>query len=191
MNYINDSIGPISFIFIFIIFVKRKSKGNFKEYGFLLTNYKNIFKGFIIGVLLVCIATYTSSSIIGKGHYLNEYSLLIRISIYWLLIPISEEIFFRSWLQTLISKKTGKSFAISKFDISYPVILTSIIFGVYHSMLLFMNVSILKVVHIIGFTMILGLFSGYFREKTKSILPSIIMHISYNTAGGILATSIL
>lgn len=58
-------------------------------------------------------------------------------------------------------------------------------------MLLFMNVSILKVVHIIGFTMILGLFSGYFREKTKSILPSIIMHISYNTAGGILATSIL
>lgn len=187
MNYINDIIGSMLFLFIFFIFVKRKAKGNFKEYGFVISNFKSIISSFFIAVILVSINTFISKKIAGEKHYLNEYSFLIKFFVYWLLIPISEEIFFRGMLQTLLAKKIKKTFRFFKLNLSFSIILTAIIFGLSHGTLFFYTFSVFKTILVIIFTTILGLFLGYFREKEKSLYPSIVMHISYNSVGGIIS----
>jgi membrane protease YdiL (CAAX protease family) len=84
--------------------------------------------------------------------------------------PILEEMVFRGWLQgELYDWKKGK---ISWKNISIANVLCSIVFATahlfHHSMLWAMM------------TFFPSLIFGYFRDRYKSIYPSIILHIFYN-----------
>lgn len=183
MNYVNDVIGSLLFLLFFVIFVKRKSKGNFKEFGFSLSDYKSLLKSFIIGIVLVTIHIVVSRNFEGRGHYLNNYPITIKILIYGLLIPLSEEVFFRGWLQTLLTRRMTNSFQIYKINLKFSIVIIAFLFCLFHSLLYLADVSLSKTATVILFTFFLGIFSGYYRDKEKSLLPAIIMHISYNSAG--------
>jgi len=186
-HYYTEILGSLSFFVVFVIFVFRRSKGNFREYGFNLCAVKPILVSIAIGAILVIFSTLISNQIAGKGHPLNDNALIVQVLIYWLLKPITEEIFFRGWLQTIISKRVDSSISISTIKISYAVIFTSLIFGIFHGTLYFSGMNGYKVITMMLFVTILGLFTGYYREKTNSLFPSIVNHISYNALGGIIA----
>lgn len=82
-----------------------------------------------------------------------------------LIAPIAEEILFRGYLQTILSKKIG---------VISSVIVTAIIFSAYHVDPAFF-----------GQLLVMGLLFGIVREAFKSIWASIILHILANTLSSI------
>ncbi|MFH0731422.1 MAG: CPBP family intramembrane glutamic endopeptidase [Candidatus Omnitrophota bacterium] len=93
----------------------------------------------------------------------RRFSVLMVVSVMAAFIgPVIEEIFFRGFLYPAL-KKTLSAAA--------SIIITALIFSALHT-------------NIIGFFPILGLgiFLAYLREKTGSLIPSIIVHITHNAA---------
>ncbi|MCK5772339.1 MAG: CPBP family intramembrane metalloprotease [Thermoplasmata archaeon] len=85
-------------------------------------------------------------------------ALIISVS---LLAPLSEEIFFRGYLFGALEKKLGGNPAI---------LITAVIFGLAHfNLVLFIPIFLM------------GLVLGWMRERTGSILPSILVHSMNNT----------
>ncbi len=87
----------------------------------------------------------------------NIFITVILVSI---IVPISEEVFFRGFLINGLEKK---------FNIKYSLVISSIIFSVFH-----INIGSLFP------TFILGFFLGYIYIKSKSIYPSIFIHSMHN-----------
>ena len=104
---------------------------------------------------------------------LNPYiktpiNLSIHFIFFLLFISFSEELFFRGFLIPVFSSFINNRFLF----FSYSNIIVSIIFSISHIFL-----------HNILWSALVffpSLIYGYFREKYKSILPSIILHFLYN-----------
>ena len=78
-----------------------------------------------------------------------------------LLGPIVEEIFFRGFLYSALRKSIG---------IFWAIFLSAFLFSILHT-------------NALGFLpiMALGLFLAYLREKTNSLMPSIVVHVFHNS----------
>lgn len=89
-----------------------------------------------------------------------------------ILVPISEELFFRQYLQRILTDKHKPIFAI---------LFTSILFALCHAP--YMNLileSVKSTWNQSYITFFGGLITGYLFYKSKSIGPPILMHISWN-----------
>ncbi len=62
--------------------------------------------------------------------------------------------------------------------------------GKYKSHNLGISIDKLTVFNIVFFGFILGLFAGYYRERSGSIIPAIIVHILFNIGGTLAMLSI-
>jgi len=109
--------------------------------------------------------------------------LLKPILSVWILASISEEIFFRGFLQSFFMPFKKYGFRVSKAYISVPVMICAVWFGLGHlSLLRLMSPDI--VIGIVLNATVLGLLAGYYREKTGSVIPAIIIHMIFNIVGG-------
>lgn len=89
-----------------------------------------------------------------------------------LLIPIGEELFFREYIQNNLQKKTNKFGAIFS---------TSILFALIHLPLLDLIFESSKQDwHLFYMTFFGGILTGVLYYKSKSIGPSIILHVFWN-----------
>lgn len=96
----------------------------------------------------------------------------VNLISYVLLIPISEELFFRAYIQQNLQIKTHKILA---------VIVSAILFALIHSPYLNLILESSKQDwHLVYLTVFGGLISGILYYKSKSIGPSIIFHIFWN-----------
>ncbi|MBU1706510.1 CPBP family intramembrane metalloprotease, partial [bacterium] len=59
-------------------------------------------------------------------------------------------------------------------------------FSLAHFMLLTKGTGAAQMAFIAAMTFVLGLGAGYFREKTGSLIPAIIIHVLFNVFGHIL-----
>ena len=89
---------------------------------------------------------------------------------------VAEEFLFRGLLQNMLSSLKSNRIKIFKLKISLPVILSSVIFGLAHLILLTTGAEISFVIRIVFFTITVGLIAGYFYEKHQNILYAIIVH---------------
>ncbi len=157
------------------------AKGKLKNYGFTKGKFRltpRIFLWVIPTAILSVIGFIASRSVqdIKGGFGLSQLQDIIFV---WIYASITEEIFTRGLLQSFLSPLTGYGINLSKkLRLSLPVIFSGLFFGMMHI------VAIDKMgPPVIIFTSVLGIIAGYYREKTESLIPAIIIHALFNIGG--------
>ena len=97
---------------------------------------------------------------------------LLEIGIVYLLVaPITEELFFRGIIQTLLQPFSSYGINVRSISISVPIIISTILFVLIHE-----SYTITALLFIAA----LGILSGYLKEKYRSIMPCVFAHIAFN-----------
>jgi membrane protease YdiL (CAAX protease family) len=173
------SIMWILSIFMIVLF----SRGKISEYGFTKGSFRltgGIFLWVIPTAILSVIGFIASRSGVEVKGGLG-YSPLQTVIFVWIYATISEEIFTRGLLQSYLIPLSSYRINLSKkLNLSLPVIFSGLYFGMMHI------VAIKRMgPPVILFTTLLGLVAGYYREKTKSLIPAIIIHALFNIGGSL------
>ena len=99
-----------------------------------------------------------------------------------LFAPISEEILIRGWFQTALSKRNpGKERKV--------ILISALLFAALHVFYSLRGAEMRMVVWSVLFTFFLGLITASLREKCKSLIPPIFIHVLYNIFGILLGRS--
>lgn len=101
----------------------------------------------------------------------------------WIYASICEEIFTRGLLQSWLSPLMGYRMRLGKWAVSAPVLASALFFAAMHIVLWpKLGPATLVVILLVG---ILGLIAGYYREKTGSLIPAILIHSFFDIGGTI------
>jgi membrane protease YdiL (CAAX protease family) len=122
-----------------------------------------------------------------KGfEFVEKFSILQIIIFIWFYASICEELLTRGLIQGFLAPVVKYGFTIGKFRISVPIIVAALFFGFMHMGLLTLGASKLTVFVAVLSAIILGVIGGYYREKTESIIPAMIVHMLFNIWGTII-----
>ena len=88
-----------------------------------------------------------------------------------LIIGLSEEVFFRGYLQTELNRSLGKRFALWGAQFGWGLVIAAILFGVCH--VIHGDVTRLRVIFF-------GLFAGWLRERTDGVAVPALYHGTAN-----------
>ena len=142
----------------------------------------NIIKKFAIGWILFTTAYIALTSWINNWPYLLDFELNLKNALIYLLfestiVGLSEEIFFRGFIYSILQKYFGKKIRIIRFSISQAGIITALIFAFAHIGFHIFPLSIISF-DIMQFVMAfaLGIFYAFILEKTGSLLGPILAH---------------
>lgn len=108
-----------------------------------------------------------------KASEFGTLKILLFVVIY---ASIAEEFLFRGFLLNSLTSLKTKGIRIFKLKISLSVILSAIVFGLAHLILLTAGADFSFIVRIVLFTTTVGLIAGFFYEKHQNILYAIIVH---------------
>ncbi len=133
---------------------------------------KNIFIDYIfwLSILLAPLLLWLFLLLVDISNNNIAHSLT-TIFLVILLYPILEEIVFRGYLQSTLLKY--KIFLTSIIGISYANLITSIVFASLH---LLNNIPTIALAIFVP-----SLIFGFFYQRYNSVVPSILLHIYYNT----------
>ncbi len=168
---------------------------DFNKYGFRLSGSLNIWKSvlyspilFIVSLVIGGVFAVVITAIAGPTPTYNfgDMTLLQTIIKVWILASIGEEIIFRGLILTYLSSRIYTSFSLFRLRITHATLISAIFFSLVHFMLLTKGAGGAQMAFIAVMTFILGLGAGYFREKTGSLVPAIIMHVLFNVCGHIM-----
>ncbi|HVG23361.1 MAG TPA: type II CAAX endopeptidase family protein [Thermoanaerobaculia bacterium] len=146
------------------------------DFGFRRSDGRSralIFGAFVLGAaatLLILSLGLKGLSSVMKGHTFVQIVLFV-----WLWSSIVEEIFVRGWLQSTIARQGLSERA--------TIAISALFFGSLHLSLLRTSVEPASVACIVTFTTILGFICATLRQRTRSLLPSILAHIGFNVGG--------
>ena len=165
----------------------QKVKLKYYVYGSLIT-----FLAFLIAMLLasgILLALGITMDPLDKGHpTLTSMSTLQIFIFVFIYASICEEFLFRGFIQNFFEPLKAIGLKINKnIFVSLPVILSGILFGLGHLILLTTEASGPTIFRIVIMTTFVGFVAGYFQEKHKSILPAIIIHMTGNLPGLIMS----
>ncbi len=116
----------------------------------------------------------------GKAPFTD--SLLKNIISIWILVSMIEEIFYRGFLQTFLNPLKDIGLKLGKVYLSLPIITAAIMFVLMHLCLLG-KMPDRMVYFVIVNAFILGLIAGYYREKSRSLIPAYFVHLAFNIVG--------
>ena len=171
-----------SFMWMLSIFlIVLLSRGYLSEYGFTKGSFRltgGIFIWIIPTAILSVIGFIASRSGVELKGGLG-LTLLQTIVFVWIYATIAEEIFTRGLLQSFLFPLSRYGINISKgLRLSLPVIFSGLYFGLMHI------VAIKKMGPlVIVLSTMLGMVAGYYREKTGSLIPALIIHALFNIGG--------
>ena len=112
----------------------------------------------------------------GSGMEKSILNFLMTIVI---IASTCEEIFYRGLIYGYLAPLKKYGFNLFRAFISLPVIVCGLMFGLGHFCLIGQMNKIIVISIVISATL-LGLIAGYYREKSGSILPAIIAHMTFN-----------
>ncbi|MEI6766254.1 MAG: CPBP family intramembrane glutamic endopeptidase [Bacteroidota bacterium] len=160
------------------------SKGSFTLFGFRGFRLKLLIYPTIVLFLFAFSLNYLDIYIlqIPKGSaQINITSKSLRYLYAIVIGPILEELVFRGILQTSIDYLQQKNILkIRNFKISLSVFITALAFSLMHFSNLLVGASLYLTTYIVISAFIVGLVLSYYRERTQSLFPPIILHILYN-----------
>ncbi len=163
---------------------------NLKDFGFCLPKRINYLKltgltfAITIGGIVIFAPLYMGllSHIFGvkmQGGFDTGGSVCIMIIGIWFWSSVTEELYSRGLLQTLLQDLKKYRF----LGLSLTVWISALLFGATHFSVFKISSSPFFVMMIVSNTTVLGLLVAWYREKTGSILPAILVHILANVAG--------
>lgn len=167
------------------------SKGKLGEYGFRMPTTAQFKSAFVFGSI-VAVAVQVVLAVMWRllptsgGHPGVAGSSFLQIVItVWVIASICEEVFLRGLIQGFLMplKDLGKT--LFGLRLSLPVITAALLFGAMHIMLLTMGADGSLVTGIVVSATVLGLVAGYYRERTGSLIPAILIHMLFNVYSGL------
>lgn len=101
----------------------------------------------------------------------NHIPVVSKVLYYIFIVGLGEELLFRGYLQSSFNRYFGKSFNIGNVRFGWGLILSSILFGMMHALVVVPPLWPWAL-----FTFVLGLILGFIREKDGSILSAVLLH---------------
>jgi len=185
-----DSFFPSSSVthtimwFLSTLIILILTKGEIAEYGFTKGSYRlsPTILLWAVPTAVVSILGFISSRPGGDAEGILELSKLQDIVFAWVYASISEEVFTRGLLQGFLSPLKKFGFHVfRKWRLSLPVLFSGLYFGFMHIVLIGKFGP--AVLFVIVSASLLGIVAGYYREKTGSLIPAIIIHALFNIGG--------
>jgi len=179
----------VIFSILIIWIVNNKS---LKNYGF--TRAKNIrYSRLILITIGISILSFILGNIIFNGLLAHFFptentktfsppnSILEMILAVWIWSSICEEILVRGLVQGFMNHLKNIKF----LGLSLSVIISGLFFGAMHLSLLNAGMGRWFVGFIVFDTTVIGLLAAYYREKSDSLLPPILIHFLANFIGSL------
>jgi len=119
-----------------------------------------------------------SSTAAGGESIGSPFGVILTV---WIYASICEEVFTRGLLQSWLSPLIQYRIRLGRWALSAPVLTSALFFGAMHVVLWpKLGAVTLVVIFLAG---ILGLIAGYYREKTGSLIPAILIHSFFDIGG--------
>lgn len=136
----------------------------------------------VINILLTALTLATGGK--PEAHPLLEASTPLQTFLFiFIYASLAEEMLLRGFLQNILSPLSVRGIRVFRQKLSLPVIISAVVFGLIHLILLTTGASGLFVTRIVIFTTVLGLFAGYYQEKHNNFTHAVIVHMAGNLMG--------
>lgn len=188
----NSFIIHTTMLLLSIVAIMLLKQNSFFTFHFKKVRFKHYIYGILTGLAGFVIAIILATailSLLGKGidpsgngqagvSGMGSLQVFIFIFIY---ASICEEFLFRGFTQNFLNPLNHIRLNISRsVYISLPVVISGVLFGLAHLILLGTETSGPVIFIIVLMTTIVGTIAGYFQEKHKSILLAIVIHMTAN-----------
>ncbi|MGD9402913.1 MAG: CPBP family intramembrane metalloprotease [bacterium] len=179
----------LAMLVVALILILAISRGRPAVYGFRMPSAAQARSALLWGsiaavithVVLAVLWTFLSPS---AGHPgLKGDSFLHTVVSVWIIASICEEVVYRGLVQGFLEPLRAYGLNISRVRLSLPVIIAALLFGGIHLMLLTTGAGGMLVGGIVGSAAVLGLVAGYYREKSGSLVPAVLIHMLFNIYG--------
>ncbi len=187
-SFFPGSFGTHTFILslsiIAIILLKK-----YVNYKIAIPKFKQILKPVLFGFLTSLIMNMILMSIlasIGKNDNVETQMPTSNMSVLQIFIfvfiyaSLAEEILFRGFLQNFLSPLKDKGLTFLKRKLSLPVMISAVVFGLSHLILLNPERNNLFVIGIVISATVLGFIAGYYQEKYNNNAYAILVHMAGN-----------
>ena len=175
-----------SMLILSLLLILVLSQGKIATYGFTVPAHMRLMWIIVIGLLLGFISTLLTLVLPSGGMtFVEDFSFLQTVILIWVYASIGEEILTRGLVQSYLSPLATNGFDVFGIFISLPVLVSAFFFGCMHLPLLALGIDILTVAIVVLFAIMVGITAGYFREKTGSLIPAILVHMFANIGGSL------
>lgn len=170
---------------ITLLYMTWSSQGKLATFGICSSNNRSWTIGVLVTLIASCMLNFFMIlANLKDAHPIFEmFSSFNALLVIGLLGPINEELLFRGLVQKIASPLQNYKIRMKNIFISIPVIISTLWFVVAHLQLLSANVGIAFLMMILLSVAVLGLICGYYREKTESLVPSVVLHSLFNLCG--------
>ena len=127
----------------------------------------------ILFLLDIVIVTESESDFFSNMPIKNLLTIL-------LINCLGEEFLFNGFLQNYYSNFKTIRFKVFEINISYPVLISGLLFGIMHFAIITTGVIFLSALKVVLSAIIVGLIAGYYYEKYNSLSIAIIIHFISN-----------
>ena len=172
----------------------------FQSKGLLNFSIKPVKTKLILKIILIAVIVFIAVSIttniaiklicgdIPKGpNPFMKYTPLQYFIFLSIIAPIVEEFLFRGFLLNMLAPLKNKGIKLFRFKLNVSVLISGVLFGLGHLLILTTGADLTFVFRILFFTTIVGVMNGYLQEKYENnTLVPIIAHITVNTIGFII-----
>jgi membrane protease YdiL (CAAX protease family) len=182
--WIGPFINHTTMLALSILLILALSRGKISTYGFKLSRNIQPKQILLLGFSLGVIGALVQSQIPDKSPaFMKNFTFPQIVIFIWIYASISEEILTRGLIQGYLAPLSKYRFTVFKSCISLPMLVSALFFALMHMALLTMGMANATVYVIVSFAFILGIIAGYYREKTESLIPAIIVHMLSNAGG--------
>ena len=193
---LNIDFIPNSFVFHTLLFLLSITaiylSKKYVNYRIELPIFKTLLKPIVFGLLVSLLSAMIMSMtmIISSGDSSPEIKMpTSNLSVFQIIIfvffyaTIAEEMLFRGFLLNILQPLKKKGISIFKRKISFAVIISAIMFGLFHIIPFNSDNNIIFTIGMLLTTSLLGIVAGYYQEKYDNNAYAIIVHMAGNLIG--------
>jgi membrane protease YdiL (CAAX protease family) len=182
--YFRESLSFGIALIVLIIAIIIAGRGKYDTFGFSKPRHIRPILPLTIAALAGAGSTALGSLFKLKSpEIMGEMSFPQIVVSIWLIASIYEELVVRGFIQGTLDIIFHRMSDFRLFRLSFPVIISGMFFGLSHLMLLSVGATAGFVILVVIFALVVGLTAAYYKEKTGSLLPAILIHMIANIAG--------
>ncbi len=136
----------------------------------------------LLVVMMVSVSMFGPPMMTGRLVGQMGTSVPRTILAVWLIASTCEELFYRGLLYGFMEPLKSRGVSVGGLYISLPVAVCALMFGLGHLCVMSFMPGVV-VANIVLATTVCGFVAGYIRERTGSILPAILVHMTFNAVG--------
>jgi membrane protease YdiL (CAAX protease family) len=152
----------------------RRQRLSASDFGFSPSSRRYVVLALLIGTPAALVAAWIDHRFGGGGPLTGVSLPTWKLFVYFVVgAPLQEETIFRGLIQTIGARSFPDELKQSVVTVSGATLVTALLFGVVH-----FEVSLITAI----LAFLLGVITGEFRRRSRSLVPSIVVHSLFNAA---------